>query len=189
MVGEAAEYNSACVNTLRRSQDGYKLPGHQSGNSWWPFVFNRDERPRDMKKLVPLVPILFLSGCVSPAAQMSPDQLASLTNQQLCELTWAYPYEVKTQVEIGQRGINCDPAHIECSNMGLQDGTPGFANCLGVVNERNELSKNAQPSPMSSLQSSIERMRLRRQQDDYHQLNMERQRIMLDNMKKNMNKY
>ena len=27
VVGEAAEYNSARVNTLRRSQDGYKLPG------------------------------------------------------------------------------------------------------------------------------------------------------------------
>jgi len=26
-VGVAAEYNSACVNTLRRSLDGYKHPG------------------------------------------------------------------------------------------------------------------------------------------------------------------
>jgi len=29
MVGEAAKYNSACVNTSRRSFDGYKLPSYQ----------------------------------------------------------------------------------------------------------------------------------------------------------------
>ena len=29
MVGEAAEYNSVRVNTLRHSQDGSKLPGYQ----------------------------------------------------------------------------------------------------------------------------------------------------------------
>lgn len=29
MVGVAAEYNSACVNTLRRSRNGYQLPGFQ----------------------------------------------------------------------------------------------------------------------------------------------------------------
>tara|TARA_R110002124_G_scaffold129483_1_gene290963 strand:- start:259482 stop:259616 length:135 start_codon:yes stop_codon:yes gene_type:complete len=29
MVGEVAKYNSACVNTLHRSFDGYELPGCQ----------------------------------------------------------------------------------------------------------------------------------------------------------------
>ena len=34
MVGDAAEYNNACVNTLRRSLDGYQIPGHQRGHLW-----------------------------------------------------------------------------------------------------------------------------------------------------------
>lgn len=39
LAGMAAEYNSACVNTLRRSQDGCKHPSHQSEQLWWLFLW------------------------------------------------------------------------------------------------------------------------------------------------------
>jgi len=60
MVGEAAEYKSACVNTSRRSFDGYKLPGYQRNL----VAVSVNKREIEMKKLL-IVGVLALTGCVT----------------------------------------------------------------------------------------------------------------------------
>lgn len=60
MVEEAAEYDSACVNTLRRSQDGYKLLGCQSN-----LVADLTLGAQTMKIIYPIITLLLLVGCNS----------------------------------------------------------------------------------------------------------------------------
>lgn len=60
MVGEAAEYNSACVNTLRRSCDGYKLPGYQRNL----VAVSATKREINMKQiLLSLFAVVLLTAC------------------------------------------------------------------------------------------------------------------------------
>jgi len=60
LVGEAAKYNSACVNTLRRSLDGLKLPGSREKSR---SRFRIKGEKTMQKTLLSLFTILFLSAC------------------------------------------------------------------------------------------------------------------------------
>lgn len=134
-----------------------------------------------MNKYFYLIPALILSGCVSPAASMTQEQVATFSNQQLCELTWNYPYEQKTQLEIGRRGLNCDPVYIECDNSGLEPGTPAFTLCMKNIQERNALAQQVQAQQIAnSNNQTMWDWQARRQQQEEHDIEMERQRAIND---------
>jgi hypothetical protein len=147
-----------------------------------------------MNKYFYLIPALILSGCVSPAANMTPEQVATFSNQQLCELTWNYPYEQKTQLEIGRRGLNCDPVYIECDNSGLEPGTPAFTLCMNNIRQRNALAQQVQiqqtqlqlqaqqqqPSATSQVLDQLQDIRERQQQQ---QIQLERERAINDRIR------
>jgi hypothetical protein len=137
-----------------------------------------------MKRYLQLLPLIILSACASPAAQMTPEQVSNLSNQQLCELTWNYPYEQKTQVEIGKRKINCDPVYIECDNSGVKPGTPGFMLCMKNVQERNELAQQAQTQAQPNIGNMLWDMQARRQKQQEYDLQNQRQQMMNEAMRK-----
>lgn len=84
-----------------------------------------------MKRLTTILTITMLSGCAtSPALQMSPEQVSMLSNAQLCELHNNYSPVSTTEVEIGRRNLNCDPAINECIGRGNKMGTPAMALCV-----------------------------------------------------------
>jgi hypothetical protein len=85
--------------------------------------------------LLALALIIPLTGCESPAARMSPHDIASLSNQQLCSLNNSYGWEEKTQIEIGRRNLNCDPIFNECINRGTKQNTPEMALCINQIHQ------------------------------------------------------
>lgn len=97
---------------------------------------------------------LILTGCASPAERMSPTQVASLSDLQLCQLNNGYNFEQKTYVEIGRRGLNCDPAHVVCASRGIHDKTPEMDLCVGQVR-----LQQAQAAQMQAIQRHLREQR------------------------------
>jgi hypothetical protein len=88
---------------------------------------------------LPVIAILGLSGCASPAVDMTQQQVSSLSDDQLCNLKNSYSWESKTEVEIGTRNLNCDPAYRQCLLQGFKKNTPEITLCTKQVNENWEL--------------------------------------------------
>lgn len=94
-----------------------------------------------MKKILSILCLLLLTACVSPASDMTSEQVAKLSNSQLCHLRNSYPWEAKTETEIGRRGINCDPLYLECKYQGFEDNTPEMRFCINSLEEQYALQK------------------------------------------------
>lgn len=106
---------------------------------------------------------LLLAGCVeSPAKTMTPQQISSLSNTQLCELSNNYEWDQNTEIEIGKRDLICDPAYIECSNQGHALGTPAMALCMDQLRENWALQEQVQ-------EQQEELARQRQQAESQHQ--------------------
>lgn len=87
-----------------------------------------------MKYFASILALLTLVACAeSPATRMSPLQVASLTDAQLCQMDSYYRAEPKTMQEIGKRGINCDAAAMECMARGIPQNSPSMALCMSAV--------------------------------------------------------
>jgi len=82
-----------------------------------------------MKKFT-MMCLIGLVGCTSPIADMSPAQVAQLTDDQLCGYRNYYPYDQNTELEIGRRNLNCDPATRSCMKRGLNEGSPELNLCV-----------------------------------------------------------
>ncbi len=85
--------------------------------------------------------ILFLAACTSPAEKMTALEVSTLSDRQLCELQRTYKWEKKTELEIGRRNLNCDPANIECMELGMRANTPEMAVCVRQMHEKAELQR------------------------------------------------
>ena len=110
-----------------------------------------------MKKLIlPIILILGLAACASPAVNMSPEQVSQLSNDQLCQLKNSYAWEQKTEVEIGKRNLNCDPIYNQCRYQGHEDGSPQLASCMQQIRENLRLKQQ-----MQAQQQEMERQQRR----------------------------
>lgn len=116
-----------------------------------------------MKRLL-LISLLSLTACTSPAVTMTQAQVASLSNQQLCDLKNTYPYEQKTEVEIGRRNLNCDPVFNYCRIQGIEPNTPAMGMCIRNVHEQAAMEQQIQIQ-QSQLQAQESRQRLERASD------------------------
>jgi hypothetical protein len=97
-----------------------------------------------------------LYGCASPAQQMTPQQVSMLANKQLCDLHNAYPWEQKTEMEIGRRNLNCDPAFNECLNQGNKPGTPAMGLCVSQLRQSWELQRQVQQQQRQIEQNNVQ---------------------------------
>ena len=98
---------------------------------------------------------LLVTACASPAQNMSVEQVSQLSDVQLCQLRGAYMYEPKTETEIGRRNLNCHPAYLECSNQGLQNGTPEMTLCARQLQEKWELQRQLQQQQVIQKQRRV----------------------------------
>lgn len=114
------------------------------------------------RKLLSISLTLIVSSCVSPATNMSPDQISQLSSQQLCELRNTYGWEQKTEIEIGKRDLNCDPDYNECLAKGADPKTPAMAYCIKEIQEKramkNKIAK--QEYEIKQQQEKYERERI-----------------------------
>ncbi len=92
-----------------------------------------------MRYLLILAPMLLLAACASPTFQMSPEQIATLSDDQLCAYKNNYRNETKLELEIGRRQLNCNRFYRECLNRGNQPGTQAMAFCMDLVRENERL--------------------------------------------------
>lgn len=106
--------------------------------------------------------LFILSGCGSPAQQMTPQQISMLSNEQLCQLKNSYPWEQNTEIEIGRRNLNCDPAYNECIGRGNKPNTPAMAMCINQLREnwamKKELEKKDAQLKQQQIQNSNQAM-------------------------------
>ena len=100
MVGEAAEYNSACVNTLRRSLDGNYSPATRA--IWWLFFWTvREDRGSKMLRKVDIflkflccvLSLFFVAACTSPTSYGPNGFRGGYSEEQLSADSWAVKAE------------------------------------------------------------------------------------------------
>lgn len=130
-----------------------------------------------MKKTTAILTTILLAGCVtSPAVQMTSQEVSQLSNRQLCELRNNYPWEQNTEIEIGRRNLNCDPAENECLAQGNRPGTPAMALCVKQMRDGWAMQKELQQKD-SQLQQQQIRMQNQQNQEKLLQ-SIENQRYM-----------
>lgn len=84
-----------------------------------------------MKAFLYVTTLIALAACAtSPAQTMTPQQVAALTDVQLCDLDYYYRDEPKTMQEIARRGLPCDPDEITCMKRGIERGSPLMPLCM-----------------------------------------------------------
>ena len=83
---------------------------------------------------------LILASCASPTFEMSPAQVASLSDDQVCKYKNNYRDETKLEAEIAKRKLNCDRFFRECLSQGNQPGTQAMNFCIAVLRENERLS-------------------------------------------------
>lgn len=92
-----------------------------------------------MKRLFLCLITLSLAACASPTFQMSPSQVASLSDDQLCKYKNNYRDETKLELEISKRKLNCDRFYRACLAQGNQPGTKAMDFCQDVLRENERL--------------------------------------------------
>jgi hypothetical protein len=92
-----------------------------------------------MKKILLIPLILLAAACASPTFQMTPEQVMSLTDDQLCTYQNNYRAETKLEMEIARRNLNCNRFHRECLRRGNVPGTEAMAFCESLLRENERL--------------------------------------------------
>lgn len=83
-----------------------------------------------MQIAVPLVSLLLLTACASPVRGMAPQQVAELSDYQLCRLSVGYRYEPNTEGEIARRGLVCTSETVQCMSQGINPENPAMGFCV-----------------------------------------------------------
>lgn len=94
-----------------------------------------------IKNYLLIFAVLSLTACVSPAAQMTPEQLSTLSNQQLCNLKNNYLWDQNTEIEVGRRNLNCDPIYNECLLRGAEPNGAEMALCMNQIREQQAMQR------------------------------------------------
>jgi hypothetical protein len=118
---------------------------------------------------------LVLTACQSPTATMHPQQVSQLSNQQLCNLKNSYPWEQNLELELGKRGLNCDPDFNECRNRGIDTSSPAMASCINDIREKRQLQREMQQQQMQMQQQ--QRAAETARQNELWRLQMENRRL------------
>jgi hypothetical protein len=99
-----------------------------------------------MKKTTAIFITTMLAGCAQPQViHYSTDQIAQLSNAQLCEIKNNYNPSAYIEAEVGRRNLICDPIINECLGRGNRLSTPAMALCIKEIKEnfalKQELAK------------------------------------------------
>jgi hypothetical protein len=125
-----------------------------------------------MSKIIPVFLIVFslyISGCASPLQSMTRAEIQTLSDAQLCYYRNSYPFDKNTELEVGARGLNCDPAYIECSSRGYEDNSNDLALCMGQLRENWRLQQELQ----TERRKTEEAQRRAQRERDYREMRMQ----------------
>lgn len=92
-----------------------------------------------MKKFLPLLVLLILTACASPATNMTDAQVRALNDDQLCSFNNNYRAERRVTAEIEARKLNCDSFYRECLRRGNKPDTEAFSFCMDILRENERL--------------------------------------------------
>lgn len=83
--------------------------------------------------------LMALVSCTSPTFEMTPAQIASLSDEQICKYDNSYRDETKLEAEIVKRKLNCDRFFRECLSQGNRPGTQAMNFCIATLRENERL--------------------------------------------------
>ncbi len=72
--------------------------------------------------------LLVLSACASP---LTDQEISGLSNEQLCTVSRSNP-DPRLDAEIKRKGLDCDPATLNCKAQGLKKNTKEFSSCVVI---------------------------------------------------------
>lgn len=84
-----------------------------------------------------------VTACASPTFNMTPQQVAALSDDQLCAYDNSYRSETKMSAEIARRGLNCDRYYRECLRRGNQPNTEAMAFCQDILRQNERMRYEA----------------------------------------------
>ena len=94
-----------------------------------------------MKKLI-LIACLGLAACASPTMKMSDQEIANLSDDQICSYETSYRDEPRLNAELARRGIapeQCNRFYRECLRRGNKPNTEAMNFCMDLVRENERL--------------------------------------------------
>lgn len=110
-----------------------------------------------MKKTTALFVTTLLAGCAQPqVVHYSTEQIAQLSNAQLCELKNHYNPNANIEVEVGRRNLICDPIINECLGRGNKLGTPAMSLCIKEIKENIALKQELAQKEAELKQKNIQ---------------------------------
>ena len=95
-----------------------------------------------MKILLSMATVLLVAACASPTMKMSDQEIASLSDDQLCGYKSSYREEPRLNNELARRGIPdeaCNRFYRECLRRGNQPNTEAMNFCMDLVRENERL--------------------------------------------------
>lgn len=82
--------------------------------------------------------IAFLGAC-HPISSMKPEEVAQLSDDQICDYENRISNNEFVVLEIGKRNLNCDPFHRACLAKGLKPKTSAINICTDQLKENDRL--------------------------------------------------
>lgn len=108
-----------------------------------------------MKKTTTILITAMLGGCAPQVVHYSTDQIAQLSNAQLCELK-NYNHNAYIEAEVGRRNLICDPIINECLGRGNRLSTPAMSLCIKEIKENLALKQELAKKEAELKQKNIE---------------------------------
>lgn len=97
-----------------------------------------------MRKIAAFAALMLLAACASPTLKMADQQIASLSDDQLCTYKNNYREEARLNAELARRGlgpVECNPRFRQCMARGNQPGTRAMDFCMDVLAENDRLRR------------------------------------------------
>jgi len=96
-----------------------------------------------MRKILSIAIVLFVAACASPTMKMSDQEIANLSDDQLCSYKNTYREEPRLNNELARRGLqddmSCNRFFRECLRRGNKPGTQAMDFCMDLVRENERL--------------------------------------------------
>lgn len=95
-----------------------------------------------MKRFLTMAVVLLVAGCASPTMKMSDQEIASLSDDQLCSYKNSYREEPRLNAELARRGIEdmeCNRFYRECLRRGNPPNSQAMNFCMDLVRENERL--------------------------------------------------
>jgi hypothetical protein len=91
-----------------------------------------------MRTAITFVFLLMLAACKPP---MTDEQIAAMSNDELCAAVQGHPEDIRLVTFMGGRNLQCHPTQITCKKAGFKAGSKKFSDCVSILMQSEALDK------------------------------------------------